>query len=64
MDEEGRKKIILLDLKTNGESSITDVSRRIKMSQTTVSKYLRELKNENKLAFRDVPPIKYYKLIE
>lgn len=64
MDEEGRKKIILQDLQKNGESSITDVSRRIKMSQSTVSKYLRELKNENIVMFRDVPPIKYYKLRE
>ena len=64
MDEEERKKIILQDLAKNGESSITEISRRVGMAQATISKYLRELKADHEVTLRKVPPLKYYKLSE
>ena len=64
MDEEGRKRIILEDLKKYGESSITESSRRIGMASATVSNYLRELKADGVVVLREVPPRKYYRLSE
>lgn len=61
MDEKERKRIILQDLKENGESSITDVSRRVGMANATSCKYLDKLLAEKKVTFEEVPPRKYYK---